>query len=69
MYSLKPHVEQTDPPRPASETLPTMYDLLAKIPEEPGLPDEIPLSTAPFAECYFCNSPPTPQTKCSALGI
>jgi Uma2 family endonuclease len=31
---------QTDPPRPAHETLPTMYDLPSEFPEEPGLPDE-----------------------------
>ncbi|ASC69078.1 Hypothetical Protein XM38_000040 [Halomicronema hongdechloris C2206] len=30
---------QTDPPRPAQETLPTMYDLPSDNPEEPGLPD------------------------------
>ncbi|NJP11039.1 MAG: Uma2 family endonuclease [Leptolyngbyaceae cyanobacterium RU_5_1] len=33
-------VEQTDPPRPPAETLPTMYDLPSESPEEPGLPDE-----------------------------
>jgi Uma2 family endonuclease len=33
-------IEQTDPPRPAKETLPTMYDLPSEDPEEPGLPDE-----------------------------
>jgi Uma2 family endonuclease len=37
--ATKPHVEQTDPPRPARETLPTMYDLPSEDPEEPGLPD------------------------------
>ncbi|MFN6572270.1 Uma2 family endonuclease [Dendronalium sp. ChiSLP03b] len=31
---------QTDPPRPAKEALPTMYDLPSEDPEEPGLPDE-----------------------------
>ncbi len=31
---------QTDPPRPARETLPTMYDLKSEDPEESGLPDE-----------------------------
>ncbi|WP_425525973.1 Uma2 family endonuclease [Halotia branconii] len=31
---------QTDPPRPAKEALPTMYDLPSENPEEPGLPDE-----------------------------
>jgi len=33
-------VEQSEPPRPARETLPTMYDLPSENPEEPGLPDE-----------------------------
>jgi Uma2 family endonuclease len=37
---LKRSVEQTVPPRPARETLPTMYDLPSEFPEEPGLPDE-----------------------------
>ena len=40
MFSAKYPVEQTDPPRPPSETLPTMYDLPSEDPEEPGLPDE-----------------------------
>ncbi|MEH2328018.1 Uma2 family endonuclease [Nostoc sp.] len=31
---------QTDPPRPAKETLPTMYDLPSEYPEDSGLPDE-----------------------------
>jgi Uma2 family endonuclease len=31
---------QTDPPLPAKECLPTMYDLISEDPEEPGLPDE-----------------------------
>ncbi|MBH8573383.1 Uma2 family endonuclease [Nostocaceae cyanobacterium CENA369] len=31
---------QTDPPRPAKEALPTMYDLPSEDPEQPGLPDE-----------------------------
>jgi Uma2 family endonuclease len=40
MFPLKYPVEQTDPPLPAKETLPTMYDLPSESPEEPGLPDE-----------------------------
>lgn len=32
--------QQTDPPRPPKEYLPTMYDLPSEDPEEPGLPDE-----------------------------
>ncbi len=40
MQELKRTVPQTDPPRSARETLPTMYDLPSEDPEEPGLPDE-----------------------------
>ncbi|WP_178378180.1 hypothetical protein [Chroogloeocystis siderophila] len=38
--SFARYIEQTDPPRPARETLPTMYDLPSEDPQEPGLPDE-----------------------------
>ncbi|MEL6814130.1 MAG: Uma2 family endonuclease, partial [Cyanobacteria bacterium J06598_3] len=31
---------QADPPHPANETLPTMYELPDEFPEEPGSPDE-----------------------------
>ena len=40
MYHLKYPTEQTDPPCPPWETLPTMYDLPSEDSEEPGLPDE-----------------------------
>jgi Uma2 family endonuclease len=40
MQNLRQPIEQTDPPRPPQETLPTMYDLPSENPEEPGLPDE-----------------------------
>jgi Uma2 family endonuclease len=40
MQPMKYPVEQTDPPRSARETLPTMYDLPSENQEEPGLPDE-----------------------------
>lgn len=33
-------IPQTEPPLPAKQTLPTMYDLPSENPEEPGLPDE-----------------------------
>lgn len=33
-------ISQTEPPLPAKETLPTMYDLPSENPEESGLPDE-----------------------------
>lgn len=40
MQDLQRTIEQTDPPRPPHETLPTMYDLPSEYSEEPGLPDE-----------------------------
>lgn len=36
-------MQQINPPLPAKETLPTMYDLPSEDPEEPGLPDEFHL--------------------------
>ncbi|AFZ52044.1 Uma2 family endonuclease [Dactylococcopsis salina] len=36
-------MQQTNPPLPAKETLPTMYDLPSEDSEEPGLPDEFHL--------------------------
>jgi Uma2 family endonuclease len=38
-----PMYQQTDPPRPPKDYLPTMYDLPSEDPEEPGLPDEFHL--------------------------
>lgn len=40
MTSIRPFIEQTNPPRSPRETLPTMYDLSSENPEEAGLPDE-----------------------------
>lgn len=40
MNSFHFPIPQTDPPLPAWQTLPTMYDLPSEDPEEPGLPDE-----------------------------
>lgn len=40
MHCLKYPTEQTEPPRPPWETLPTMYDLPSENPGEPGLPEE-----------------------------
>jgi len=36
----RPSIKQTNPPRSAKETLPTMYDLPSEDPKEPGKPDE-----------------------------
>lgn len=40
MFRVKYPDTQTDPPLSPKESLPTMYDLSSKDPEEPGLPDE-----------------------------
>ena len=40
MLQQRPTIPQTEPPLPAKQTLPTMYDLPSENPEEPGLPDE-----------------------------
>jgi Uma2 family endonuclease len=40
IQQFKYPLEQCEPPLPARETLPTMYDLPSENPEEPGLPDE-----------------------------
>jgi len=45
---------QTDPPRPAWETLPTMYDLESEDPEEPGLPDEFHAIQPQLLKETFC---------------
>ncbi len=48
---------QTDPPIPAKESLPTMYDLPSEDPEEPGLPDEFHIYQPQLLEETF--RPPT----------
>jgi Uma2 family endonuclease len=40
MTTFPKYIPQSDPPLPAWETLPTMYDLPSDNPEESGLPDE-----------------------------
>ncbi|WP_373529636.1 Uma2 family endonuclease [Nostoc sp.] len=45
---------QTDPPRPAKETLPTMYDLPSECPEDSGLPDEFHLFQPQLLRETFC---------------
>ncbi|MFB2970059.1 Uma2 family endonuclease [Aerosakkonema sp. BLCC-F183] len=40
MTGFPQQIPQTEPPLPAKETLPTMYDLPSENAEEPGLPDE-----------------------------
>jgi len=46
-------VEQCEPPRPARETLPTMYDLPSENPESPGLPDEFHYRQPPLLSLTF----------------
>jgi Uma2 family endonuclease len=45
---------QTDPPRPAKETLPTMYDLPSEYPEDSGLPDEFHIFQPQLLRETFC---------------
>ncbi|MBK1987335.1 Uma2 family endonuclease [Sphaerospermopsis aphanizomenoides BCCUSP55] len=45
---------QTDPPRPAKEFLPTMYDLPSENPEETGLPDEFHILQPQLLRETFC---------------
>jgi len=45
---------QTDPPRPAKEVLPTMYDLPSEAPEELGLPDEFHIFQPQLLGETFC---------------
>jgi Uma2 family endonuclease len=52
-----PTLPQTDPPRPARETLPTMYDLPSEEIEDPGMPDEYHFHQAALLNETFL--PPT----------
>ncbi|HHP7243883.1 MAG TPA: Uma2 family endonuclease [Elainellaceae cyanobacterium] len=45
---------QSDPPRPARETLPTMYDLPSEDPNEPGVPDEFHIYQPQLLRETFC---------------
>ncbi len=54
-------VEQSEPPRPARETLPTMYDLPSENPEEPGLPDEFHYLQPNFLSLTFRPSNYSPE--------
>jgi Uma2 family endonuclease len=47
---------QTNPPRPAQETLPTMVDLPSEDPQEPGLPDEFHDIQPQLLKETFCPS-------------
>jgi Uma2 family endonuclease len=60
---------QTDPPRPARETLPTMYDLPSEEIGEPGMPDEFHIRQATLLDETF--SPPnySPDEVFSAVDM
>lgn len=55
-------MQQTNPPLPAKETLPTMYDLPSEYPEEPGLPDEFHLLQPELLRLTF-RPPNYPEDK------
>lgn len=54
MFLARTSIEQTDPPRPPKETLPTMYDLPSEDLEEPGLLDEYHLWQSDLLSFTFC---------------
>lgn len=58
----KTAMQQTNPPLPAKETLPTMYDLPSEDPEEPGLPDEFHLLQPELLRLTF-RPPNYPEDK------
>lgn len=62
---------QTDPPRPAKEVLPTMYDLPSEDPKEPGLPDQFHLWQPRLLEETFSppNYPPDQVFVASDLNL
>ncbi|MBD6616261.1 Uma2 family endonuclease [Komarekiella sp. 'clone 1'] len=62
---------QTDPPRPAKEVLPTMYDLPSEDPKEPGLPDQFHLWQPRLLEETFFppNYPPDQVFVASDLNL
>ncbi|MBD2087921.1 Uma2 family endonuclease [Trichocoleus sp. ST-U3] len=71
MFRLKYHVEQSNPPLSARETLPTMYDLPSENPEEPGLPDEFHDLQSQLLSFCFCppNYPPEQIFSASNLNL
>ncbi len=67
MFSGKPFVEQTDPPRSPRETLPSMDDLPSEDPQEPGLPDEYHYLQPQLLSATFC-PPGYPSTQVFSAG-
>ncbi len=65
-----PHVPQTAPPRPARETLPTIYDLPSEDPEEPGLPDDFHyFQPQLLREIFAPPAWPEDQGNCAMRGL
>ena len=61
MFIARYPIEQTDPPRSAKESLPTMYDLPSEDTEESGLPDEFHLWQSELCSATFCPSTYSPE--------
>lgn len=60
---------QTDPPRPARETLPTMYDLPSEEIGDPGMPDEYHVHQATLLNETFCPPAVSPDEVFSAMDM
>src|SRR5919199_4372247 len=61
MFIARYPIEQTDPPRSAKESLPTMYGLPSEDTEESGLPDEFHLWQSELCSATFCPSTYSPE--------
>ncbi len=60
---------QTDPPRPARETLPTMYDLPSEEIGDPGMPDEYHVRQATLLDETFRPTAVSPDEVFSAMDM
>ena len=56
---------QTEPPRPAKDILPTMYDLPSEDPEESGLPD---VCASPSRDVFHDMQPQLLRETCQIPG-
>jgi Uma2 family endonuclease len=64
-----PTLIQTDPPRPARETLPTMYDLPSEEIGDPGMPDEYHVHQAMLLNETFHPPAVPPEEVFSAIDM
>lgn len=64
-----PTMIQTDPPRPARETLPTMYDLPSEEIGDPGMPDEYHVRQAILLDQTFRPPVVSPDEVFSAVDM